>query len=250
MVKLEIVSGRNPVKEAMAGNRPVKELYVGDYVESSFQNEMALLAKASDVPMKLVSKTRLHDLAGTAHHQGIVAKVAGFPYCSMADILDRAGQKGEKPFIIILDHLQDPQNFGAILRTADACGAHGVVIPKRRSVDVNETVVKASSGAAEHVLVSKVPNLRQVVMELKKQWIWVIGAELSGQGPFYETDLTVPVALVLGSEGEGLSPLIQRECDILVNIPMGGRVNSLNVSVASALMMYEVYRQRDMAIGS
>ena len=239
----EILYGRNGVLEALKAGTPMNRLlYCGEQKGSL----AAILAKAREAHILIseVSRHKLTEITGSANHQGVAAYVAPKAYVTVDDILQRAKTKGEPPFIIVLDEIQDPHNLGAIIRTADAVGAHGVIIPKRRSVQLTGTVSKASAGAVEHVPVARVTNIAVALRELKERGLWVYGTDLTGETPFYGTDLKGSVALVIGSEGAGMSRLTREECDFVLTIPMAGNVSSLNASVAAGVVMYEIFRQR------
>lgn len=238
------LEGRNSVLEALKAGRSINKILVakGDR-EGSIKQIMAL-AKEKGVVVQEVERAKLDSMSQTHSHQGVVAFVSVKEYVEVEDILKIAEEKGEPPFLILLDEITDPHNLGSILRTADAVGAHGVVIPKRRSIGLTATVSKASAGAVEYVPVARVTNLGQTIDNLKKQNIWVVGTDLSGEKPFYKNDLKGPIALVIGSEGEGMGKLISEKCDFIVNIPMKGQISSLNAAVAGAIVMYEILKQR------
>ncbi|ACB83773.1 23S rRNA (guanosine(2251)-2'-O)-methyltransferase RlmB [Natranaerobius thermophilus] len=240
-----LVPGKNPVVEAIRGNRKVFRIYISKDSNKNFQDEMLKLAQQHNINLDKVPLDRLDKMVPTTEHQGIVAETEPFKYSQLDTVLKGFDYNNQKPLtLLILDHLTDPQNFGAIIRTADAVGVDGVIIPKRRSVDVNPTVMKASSGAAEHVPIIKVSNLRQTISKLKEQWIWILGTDIDGDRGIFEENYNIPLALVVGNEASGMSPLVKKECDFIANIPMIGRVNSLNASVATAVVLYEIYRQK------
>ena len=191
-----------------------------------------------------MERKKLDSMTQTGAHQGVMAIITPYTYHDVQDILDYAAEKEEKPFIIILDELEDPHNFGAIIRTAEICGAHGIIIPKRRNVGVTPTVYKASAGAIEHMRIAKVTNVNAVIDELKKVGIWIYGADMDAKNYCYETNLGGAVAMVIGSEGRGISKLTKDKCDVLVKIPMVGKITSLNASVAGGILMYEVLKQK------
>lgn len=239
----DIIIGRNAVFEALRSDREIEKLLVGKGAEGSIRKIIGM-AKDKKIPIQYREKTALDRIAGVKSHQGVVAQVSPYAYCDIEDILKKAEERGEDPFVIILDGLEDPHNLGAIMRTAECCGAHGIVIPKRRSVGITETVVKASAGAVEYMLCAKVSNIGQAVDMLKEHGVWVVACDMDGQ--FYtERDLTGSLALVIGSEGSGISRLVKEKCDFSVSIPMKGKITSLNASNAAAVLMYEVIRQRD-----
>lgn len=238
------LEGRNSVLEALKAGRTINKLFVSKGDREGSVRQIIALAKDKKIIVQEVERAKLDSMSSTHSHQGVIAFVAAKDYVEVDDILEIAEQRGEAPFIIILDEITDPQNLGSILRTADAVGAHGVIIPKRRAIGLTATVSKASAGAVEHVAVSRVTNIAQTIEYLKKKNIWVAGADISGDRAFYEADLRGPVALVIGSEGEGIGKLVLEKCEFIVNIPMKGKISSLNAAVAGAIMMYEILKQR------
>ena len=240
----DIIAGRNAVMEAIKGNRTIEALYITAGQTEGSINAIKKLAKEKKLVIKEVDKKKLDSLSGGAVHQGVVALVTPYKYCEVSEIIKYAKDKGEAPFIVILDELEDPHNLGSIIRTAELCGVHGIIIPKRRNVGITTTVYKASVGAIEHVKVAKVTNLNSTIDELKEQGIWVYGADIAGDEYSYEVDFSGPCALIIGSEGRGISKLTLKKCDKLVKIPMVGKINSLNASVAGGIMMYEVLKGR------
>ncbi len=242
----EKIYGRNPVLEALrSGSRGVNRVILMQGSRDGVLNQIEAHAKAKGIPITIETRHRLDTLAGTDKHQGVLAMVEDFHYASLQDVLDIARKKKENPFILLLDEIEDPHNLGAILRSADAAGAHGAVIPKNRAVEVNSTVLKASAGAAEHIPTVKVTNLNETIRELKEANVWVVGTDGDATKPFYEYDYKSPVAIVIGNEGRGLRRLVSENCDELVKIPMAGKMSSLNASVAAALLLFEVARQRN-----
>lgn len=238
----EVIIGRNAVLEALKNNREIEKITLAKGAEGSVKQ---IVAKAKDkrIPLYYSEKSRLDKLASGGAHQGVIAVISDYKYCGVSDILRRAEERGEDPFIIILDGLEDPHNLGAIMRTAECAGAHGIIIPKRRSVSVTETVAKTSAGAVEYMLCAKVTNIAGEIEKLKDRGIWV-GACDMGDDLYYGRDLTGPIALVIGGEGMGVSRLVKEKCDFVVSIPMKGKITSLNASNAAAILMYEVVRQR------
>ncbi|MEF9952424.1 MAG: 23S rRNA (guanosine(2251)-2'-O)-methyltransferase RlmB [Clostridium sp.] len=238
-----LIEGRNPVLEALKSERNIDKIVIakGD-VEGSIR---VIISKAKEkgIIIQEVDKKALDSLSVTKSHQGVIAKVSPFEYSEVDDIFEVAKEKGEAPFVIILDEIEDPHNFGSIIRTANACGAHGIIIPKRRSVLVTQTVLKVSAGAAEGMKIAKVTNLNQTIKDLKDKGLWIIGTDMDGE-VCYKSNLSGPVGLVIGSEGNGMGRLIKESCDIIVQIPMKGTINSLNASVAGGIIMYEIVRQR------
>lgn len=238
----DIIAGRNPVREALRAGRTLNKIMVMTGAKTGSLKEIIGLAKDNKVPVQSVEKSHLDKVAGGEAHQGVVALAAAKDYVDIDDILD--GVKDEPYFLVLLDEIHDPHNLGAIIRTADAAGVHGIVIPKRRAAPLTATVAKASAGAVEHVPVARVTNLAQTIKQLQDRGIWVVGADMDGTELHWQASLQGPMALVIGGEGKGLGRLIKERCDAVVKLPMFGHVNSLNASVAAALLMYEVVRQR------
>ncbi|WP_230974954.1 23S rRNA (guanosine(2251)-2'-O)-methyltransferase RlmB [Aminipila luticellarii] len=238
-----IIVGRNPVLEALRNDREIEKILVGKGAEGSIKKIVGM-AKDKKIPVTMADKPILDRLANGSPHQGVAAYVSSYGYCDVEDILQIAKERGEAPFIILLDNLEDPHNLGAIMRTAEVCGAHGIVIPKRRSVGITDVVVKASAGAVEYVACAKVSNLAQTIDELKEKGIWIYACDMDGE-PYYKTDLRGAAAVVIGSEGHGISRLVKEKCDFVVSIPMAGKITSLNASNAAAVLMCEVRKQRD-----
>ncbi|WP_126424760.1 23S rRNA (guanosine(2251)-2'-O)-methyltransferase RlmB [Brevibacillus marinus] len=240
----EWIVGKNPVIEALRSGRPINKIWIAEGVGKQQLGPLLSLAKERGVVITSANRKKLEQLSGSQHHQGVIASVAAYQYADVSDLLDKAREKGEAPFLLILDELEDPHNLGSILRTADAVGAHGVVIPKRRSVGLTAAVAKASAGAIEYVPVARVTNLVRTIEELKQHGVWIAGTDADAPQDFREGDFALPLALVIGSEGKGISRLVREHCDFMYRLPMVGRVTSLNASVAAALLMYEVYRAR------
>ena len=238
------LEGRNSILEALKAGRTINKIFVAKGDREGSIKQVVALAREKKILVQEVERAKLDSLSSTHSHQGVIAFVAAKEYVEVEDILEIAAQRGEQPFIIILDEITDPQNLGSILRTADAVGAHGVIIPKRRAIGLTAVVSKASAGAVEHVAVARVTNLAQTIEYLKKQNVWIAGTAMTGDKAFYEADLKGPIALVIGSEGEGIGKLILEKCDFVVNIPMKGQIASLNAGVAGAIVMYEVLKQR------
>lgn len=239
----EIVYGRNPVKELLESGKPVNKVLIQKEGEDRRNHDLIKILRERGIPFQLVERQVLERVTEGAKHQGIMAYIAAREYASVEDILGLARARGQDPLILALDGLEDPHNLGALLRTVDAAGAHGVIIPKRRNVALTGIVAKTSAGAFEHVLVARVSNLVQSLRELKGEGCWVSGAEAGGTDLF-RADLTGPRVLVIGSEGQGMSRLVRETCDEILSIPMLGKVTSLNASVAGSVMLYEVLRQR------
>lgn len=240
----ELILGKNSIAEALKAGRPINKIMFAQGLNQAIVKELSLLAKEQNIPYQFVERKKLDTLAESKNHQGIIALTGVKEYIEWEELLQIAGQKGEDPLLVILDNLEDPHNMGAILRTADAVGAHGLIIPKHRAVPLTAGVARASAGAVEHVPVARVTNLATTLEQLKEKGIWIVGTEAGADRYYFNADLKGPLAIVLGSEGKGMSRLVKEKCDFLVGIPMLGRVNSLNVSVAGALLLYEVIRQR------
>jgi 23S rRNA (guanosine2251-2'-O)-methyltransferase len=244
----EMLHGRNAVREALrAGRRKIYKLILGQGTrETGIVADIATLASQSGVPIQRVERQQL-DRLGDFKHQGVAAETTPYPYVGLAEILTEAAQRQEMPLLLILDCLQDPQNSGSLLRTAEVVGVHGIVIPRRRAVGITPAVVNSSAGATEHLLVTRVTNLVRAMEELKARGLWMVGLEDVPQAqPYDQTDLAIPLALVVGSEGRGLGRLVRETCDTLIKLPMRGKISSLNVAVAGSTALYEVWRQRGM----
>lgn len=240
----DVLIGRNAVIEALRSERGINKILLAEGDRAGSVKEILSLARERGIVVQSVNRSKLEALAGGMRHQGVLAYVSPVAYAELEDILKRAAEKEEPPFLLLLDELEDPHNLGALLRTADAAGVHGVLIPKRRSVPLNATVAKTSAGAVEYVPVARIGNISQTLRELKQKGMWVAGADMGGEQTYYEADLTGPLVLVIGSEGHGMSRLTREQCDFVVRMPMAGRINSLNASVAGSILMYEVMRQR------
>lgn len=238
-----VIIGRNPVLEALAAGRVIEKLVIGKGAEGSVKKILGI-AKDRGIPVTFAEKSTLDRIAGNGTHQGVAAYVSAHEYSELEDLFQAAAQRGEDPFFVILDGIEDPHNLGAILRTADAAGAHGVIIPKRRSAGLTETVAKASAGAIEYVPVVKVTNIAQTIDTLKERGLWIAACDM-GDNIYCKADLKGSIAIVIGSEGFGIGKLIKEKCDFVVSIPMKGRITSLNASNAAAVLLYEVRRQRD-----
>lgn len=238
----DLIIGRNPVMEVLRSEREIEKIVALKDGEGSLKKIVGM-AKDKRLPVQFVDKNVLDRLAGGGVHQGIIAYVSQYQYAELEDLLDRAKERSEDPFIIILDGIEDPHNLGAIMRTADGAGAHGIVIPKRRAVGITETVVKTSAGAVEYMPVVKVSNIAQTIDKLKDLGLWIAACDMDGR-VYHEQDLKGSLALVIGAEGAGVSRLVKEKCDFVVSIPMAGKISSLNASNAAAILMYEVRRQR------
>lgn len=238
-----LLIGRNPISEALASDREVMKLLVQRGVKGPAL-KLVSQARKKAIPVQFVDKARLEKLADGGAHQGVIAFVSDFSYSSIEEILQAAENKGQEPFLILCDGIEDPHNLGAIIRTAECAGANGVVIPKRRSASVNETVEKTSAGASSYMPVARVTNIKDTIEELKQKGLWIACCDMGGQ-VYCQRDLKGPIALVVGSEGFGVGRSVKEACDFVLSIPMKGQINSLNASNAAAILMYEIRRQRD-----
>lgn len=237
------IEGRNAVIEAFRSGKTIDKLYVLDGCKDGPVMTIIREAKKTDTIIRYVDREILDRLSKTGHHQGVVANAAAYDYAEVEDILNAAREKGEPPFVFILDGIEDPHNLGAIIRTANLAGAHGVIIPKRRAVGLTATVAKISAGALNYTPVAKVTNLSATIEELKKEGLWFVCADMGGE-TMYNLNLTGPIGLVIGNEGEGVSRLVKEKCDYVASIPMKGNIDSLNASVAAGVLAYEIVRQR------
>ena len=237
------IEGRNAVLEALRAGKPIDKLYVLDGCPDGPVRTIIREAKKGDTIINYVKKERLDQLSETGHHQGVIAMAASYEYATVEDILEKAKEKGEAPFIFVLDNIEDPHNLGAMIRTANLAGAHGVIIPKRRAVGLTSTVARTSAGAINYTPVAKVTNLKQTMEQLKKEGMWFVCADMDGT-PYYQMDMKGPIGLVIGNEGEGVSRLIKETCDFVASIPMKGDIDSLNASVAAGVLAFEIARQR------
>ena len=239
------IEGRNAVLEAFRSGKTIDKLYVLDGCQDGPVRTIIRKEKKQDTILQFVTKERLNQLSETGHHQGVIAHAAAYAYAQVEDILKKAEEKGEAPFVFLLDGIEDPHNLGAIIRTANLAGAHGVIIPKRRAVGLTATVAKASAGALNYTPVAKVTNLGAAIDELKDRGMWFVCADMGGES-MYRLNLTGSIGLVIGNEGEGVSRLVREKCDMIASIPMKGDIDSLNASVACGVLAYEIVRQRIM----
>lgn len=239
----EQIEGRNAVLEAFRSSKEVDKLFLLDGCQDGPVRTIAREARKHDTIINYVAKERLDQLSETGAHQGVIAQVAAYEYATVEDILAKAEEKGEPPFLFLLDNIEDPHNLGAIIRTANLAGAHGVIIPKRRAVGLTATVAKTSAGALNYTPVAKVTNMAKTIEELKEKGIWFVCADMGGE-LMYRMNLTGPIGLVIGNEGEGVSRLVREKCDFVASIPMKGDIDSLNASVAAGVLAYEIVRQR------
>lgn len=239
----DYIIGKNPVMEALRSERDINKILIAESSQRGQMQQLIQLAKEANVIVQFVPKKKI-DQISDENHQGVLAYVAAYQYAEMDDLFAAAEKRNEPPFFLLLDEIEDPHNLGSIMRTADAVGAHGIIIPKRRAVGLTATVAKASTGAIEHIPVVRVTNMARTIDELKERGIWIAGTDASGKQDYRQFDGTLPLGLVIGSEGKGMGRLVRDKCDFLINLPMAGKVTSLNASVAAALLMYEVYRRR------
>ena len=239
-----VIEGRNAVIEALRAGTDIDKIYLAKGDTDSALGHIANTARANGVVVVNADRRKLDEMSRTHAHQGVIAVAAVREYASIEDIFQRAEEQGEAPLIVLCDELSDPHNLGAVIRTAECAGAHGVVIPKRRSAGLTAIVAKTSAGAVSHIPVARVPNLTALMKELQKRGVWIFGAEMNGTTSLYEADLKGPAAIVIGSEGSGMSRLVAETCDFTVSIPMKGKINSLNASAAAAILLYEAVRQR------
>ena len=238
-----VIEGRNAVLEALRSGKPMDKLYILDGCQDGPIRTIVREAKKHDVILQFVTKERLNQLSETGKHQGVIAHAAAYEYAQVEDMLELAKSRGEDPFILLLDNIEDPHNLGAIIRTANLAGAHGVIIPKRRAVGLTATVARTSAGALNYTPVARVTNLKKTVEDLKKQGLWFVCADMDGT-VMYDLELKGPIGLVVGNEGEGVSRLMKENCDFVAGIPMKGDIDSLNASVAAGVLAYEIVRQR------
>ncbi len=238
-----IIIGRNSVIEALKSGVNFENIYILRGEHNGSLRVIISMARDMNISIKEIDYKKLDEISNKGNHQGVVAIVSEKEYCTVSEILDYAKSKGEPPFVVIADGIEDPHNLGAIIRTAECAGVHGIIIPKRRSVGITHTVSKTSAGAVEYMKIAKVTNISQAIDELKDNGLWIYGLDMDGQA-LYKTDLKGAVALVVGSEGKGISRIVREKCDVIISIPMYGKVNSLNASVATGLGVYEVCRQR------
>ena len=239
----DLIMGRNTVLEALRSKRDIHKIWVAEGATKGQIQQVIAVAKENKIMIQTAPKKKLDQMV-EGNHQGVIAQVAAYQYAEIDDIFKLAESRKEDPFILLLDELEDPHNLGSILRTADASGVHGVIIPKRRAVGLTATVAKSSTGAIEHIPVARVTNLSRTIEELKERGVWIAGTDAKGSQDYRLMDGTMPIGIVIGSEGKGISRVIKEKCDFLYHLPMVGHVTSLNASVAASLLMYEVYRKR------
>lgn len=241
-----LIAGRNPVMEALKSNTDINSIMIARGSGEGIIRAIAAKAKKQGIPVKEVSPVKLDGLIPAKNHQGVVANISPIKFFELRDILKIAADKGEDAFVIILDGIEDVHNFGAIARTAEACGAHGIIIHKHGAAPVSSIAVKASAGALMHVPIARVTNITKTIMELKDKGLWIAGTDMSGESKYYEANMKGPLGVVIGSEGKGMSRLVKENCDFNVNIPMAGKMSSLNASNAAAIVLFEVLKQRTL----
>lgn len=241
------LAGINPIMEALKGRRKIHKIYIQAGKQGKRLQELLTLARKKGVFVQEVEKERLNQLYKIGNHQGIVATIESFSYSTLEEILEKAALIGEEPLLLILDGIEDPQNMGSIIRTAECAGVHGIIIPRHNTAEANDTVARVAAGALEHISIVQETNLVQVIQRLKEAGFWVVGSDMQAELPYYSTQFPAPTALVIGGEGRGVRRLVLENCDLVVKIPMYGQIGSLNASVAAALMVYEALRQRSIA---
>lgn len=245
-IENELIEGRNAITEALRAGRPIDKIFLAGGDGDRTLGFISTIAREKGITVVECDRRKLDSMSVTHAHQGAIAVCAVREYYSVQDLLDRAAELGEDPFIVVCDEITDSHNLGAIIRSAECAGAHGVIIPKRRSAGLTTVVNKASAGAAEHLPVARVSNLRAALNELKEKGVWIYGTAADGESRLWQTELTGPIALVIGSEGSGMGRLVRESCDFVLSLPMKGKISSLNASVAGAIVMYEIMRQRSM----
>jgi 23S rRNA (guanosine2251-2'-O)-methyltransferase len=241
----EWIAGKNPILEALRSNHPINKIWIGEHSGQGSMKEVISLAKEQNIIVQFVPKKKLDQLANGLTHQGVLASIAAYAYAELDTLFDIAQERNEDPFFLILDEIEDPHNLGSILRTADAAGVHGVIIPKRRAVGLTGTVAKASAGAVQYVPVVRVTNIAQTIDGLKERGVWIAGTDAKAKEDYRMANFALPLGLVIGSEGKGIGRLVLEKCDFTVKLPLVGQITSLNASVAAAILMYEVHRKRN-----
>lgn len=240
----EWIAGKHPILEALRSGRSINKLWIAENAQKHQMQQIISEAKKNNIVVQFVDKRKLDQMVSGVSHQGVVGQAAPYRYYELEQLLEQAQRRSEPVFLLVLDEIEDPHNLGSILRTADCAGVHGVIVPKRRSAALTATVSKISAGAAEYVPIARVTNIAQTIESLKEQGVWVVGTDISAAQEIYDVDLTLPIAIVIGNENKGIGRLVKEKCDFTVKLPMFGRINSLNASVASAILMYEAIRQR------
>ena len=239
------IEGRNAVLELLNSNKDINKIFVQNGEKHGSINKIIAMAKENKIVVVEVQKLKLDEMSNTKNHQGVIAIVPPFEYCEVEDILEEAKNKKEDPFILILDGIEDPHNLGSIIRTAETAGVHGIIIPKRRAASVNSTVNKTSAGAVQYMKIARVNNINDTIKILKENGVWICGTDMQTETFYYNQDYKMPIAIVIGSEGFGMNRLTKEKCDMLVKIPMKGKITSLNASVSAGIIMYEVAKQRN-----
>lgn len=238
------IEGRNSVLELLESGKDVNKIFVTKGEKHGSINKIIAIAKERKIIINEVDKSKINQMSQTENNQGVIAIVPPFNYCDVDDILENAKSKNEEPFVIILDGIEDPHNLGSIIRTSETAGVHGIIIPKRRAASVNSTVNKVSAGAVEHMKIARVNNITETIRYLKEKGLWICGTDINTNKYYYNQDLNIPIGIVIGSEGFGMSRLVKENCDFLVKIPMKGKITSLNASVSAGIVIYEVVKQR------
>ena len=239
------IEGRNSVIELLESGKDINKIYILKGERHGSINKIIELSKKNKIVVVEVEKQKLNQMSQTGNHQGVIAVVPPFEYCEVEDILEEAEKRKEEPFILILDGIEDPHNLGSIIRTAETAGVHGIIIPKRRAATVNSTVSKTSAGAVEHMKIARVNNINDTIKQLKEAGVWICGTDMDTNTYYYNQDLKGPLAIVIGSEGFGMSRLVKQNCDFIIKIPMKGKIRSLNASVSAGIVIYEAVKQRD-----
>lgn len=243
------IEGKNPILEALKAEHAINRVYLEKDLKDPVLEKIYALARSKGIVVTYLDKSKLDQMAVTRNHQGVIADVAPYSYAEVDDILKRAGSLGQPPFIFILDGITDPNNLGSIIRTAECAGVHGIILPKRRAAALTPVVAKVAAGAAEHIPIARVTNLTRTIQELKERGLWIAGADVLGETNYHKYDYQSPMAVVIGSEGEGISRLVRENCDVLLKIPMYGKINSLNAAVAAALIAFRAAEKREEAFG-
>lgn len=246
MSNQQYIEGRNPVLEGIKGQREIEKILIAEGANQGSIKKIKGMAKDNNIMIQYVHRNKLDSLSETGNHQGVMALVTSYEYKDIEDIFALAKERDEHPFVIILDEIEDPHNLGSIIRTAECAGAHGIIIPKRRSASVTAVVSKTSAGAVEYMPVVKVSNIAYTMDQLKDKGLWIYGADMDGKEDYFDVDIKGPVGIVVGNEGKGIGRLVKEKCDFLIKIPMKGKVTSLNASVSASIIMYEVLRQRSL----
>ncbi len=241
------IEGRNAVLELLESGKDINKIFITKGERHGSINKIIRIAKENKVILVEREKRQMEEMSQTQNYQGVIALVPPYEYCEVEDILQEAKQRGEEPFVLILDGIQDPHNLGSMIRTAETAGVHGIILPKRRAATVNSTVNKVSAGAVQHMKIARVTNISDTIEQLKKEGLWICGTDMNTNSNYYEQDFTGSIGIVIGNEGSGISPKVKNNCDFLVKIPMKGKITSLNASVSAGIVMYEAIRQRGQA---